>query len=285
MLMKMKEVVNKVDRMGRHYHATVVDNDDPKQLGRVKAIIIDLFVDDDPEKLPWIFPERDSFQGGSEDSGTFDCPMLGSVILVKFPTKDIYYPVYFGYPLNELTKQKLFLENYPFSYGKLDTSGNFYRVDMVAGDAWYKHSAKKLIDGKPDPEGEDLDGSFWHIDKEGNLNINIKKNVIFNFDADVDIRILGKLTVSILKEALWSVFGSFFRMHSKGKMQVQAKEELEMAAGSSMSITSVGNGVVHGGGNLDMKAGSVVDSSGGSGVPVAPPDGVEAKKNDVTPPQ
>lgn len=77
------------------YEAVVVDNNDPKQIGQVRARIVGLMDDIEDKHLPWISPKTahlEGYRGGSDVHafGTFCVPQRNAKISVKFPSKNIY---------------------------------------------------------------------------------------------------------------------------------------------------------------------------------------------------
>ena len=183
MLIKLPENFHKVDVLGRPHVGKVVFNEDPKKLGRVKCAVPNVFESSDPEELPWVYPKNPYGLGGSLTSSSFSVPEVGSELWVSFPNKDIYFPVYEGYLQSELTHQPLFDTNYPNSYGFLDPTGTYLMVDKTAKSVTARHATE-------------TDGSWFHIDQDGKLNVNIKSDVIINFDGDVDVKIAGNLVLS-----------------------------------------------------------------------------------------
>ena len=93
---------------------TVVFNDDPERLGRIKVTIPGLF-EGTTENLPWIRRKMDtSFCG--QDCEIFDVPEIGSVVEVKW-NYDENTPMYSGAPYNKKHCSSLFTNNYPYEGG------------------------------------------------------------------------------------------------------------------------------------------------------------------------
>ena len=99
MLFKLAEHVKKPDILGVPHKGIVVDNVDPENIGRVKCTIENLFMDveEDFEKLPWIYQLAPAKLGGKPNSSDFDVPELDSELTITFPFDDIYFPFYVGY--------------------------------------------------------------------------------------------------------------------------------------------------------------------------------------------
>jgi hypothetical protein len=79
------------------YRALVVDNDDPLQLGRIKARIYPMLSGiTDANLLPWIIPAMSLFTGAGDGIGLFCVPTIDSYVYVFFEQGDMYQPVYFA---------------------------------------------------------------------------------------------------------------------------------------------------------------------------------------------
>ena len=93
---------------------TVVDNNDPDQLGKIKVVIPGIF-EGTTETLPWIRRKNDtSFCG--DDAELFDVPAVGSVVEVKW-NYDENTPMYSGAPNSKKHTSKVFTNNYPHEGG------------------------------------------------------------------------------------------------------------------------------------------------------------------------
>lgn len=97
---------SKLDMMGSNiYIGTVVDNNDPDKLGRVKVNIIGKYDGISTTDLPWARPETKSV------SGNFMIPNLNDKLLVR--VDDIYDPVYVGKYFSESTRSDILDDSYP----------------------------------------------------------------------------------------------------------------------------------------------------------------------------
>jgi len=75
------------------YIGLVVDNDDPKKLGRLKISIPSVYGNIEKEDLPWAEP---CFPYGHNDKGIFFIPELNSLISVMFINGSPYKPLWLG---------------------------------------------------------------------------------------------------------------------------------------------------------------------------------------------
>jgi len=75
------------------YIGLVLDNDDPKQLGRLKVSIPSVYGSIKKEDLPWSEP---CFPYGHTDKGVFFIPELNSLVTVMFVNGSPYKPLWLG---------------------------------------------------------------------------------------------------------------------------------------------------------------------------------------------
>lgn len=93
---------------------TVVDNNDPDKLGKIKVLIPGIF-EGSAEQLPWVRRKNDTAFCG-DDAELFDVPAVGSVVEVKW-NYDEDTPMYSGVPNSKKHTSNLFTQNYPFEGG------------------------------------------------------------------------------------------------------------------------------------------------------------------------
>ena len=129
-LFRPVEHIKRVDGTKAGYTGTVIFNKDPKRAGRVKCTIPDLFVGG-PDELPWCYPENAGTGGGKSTNTSFSVPEIGALVNITFRNDDILNPVYSGSPQNEATTNTLFEENYPDSYGQVDSTGFYWKMNKV----------------------------------------------------------------------------------------------------------------------------------------------------------
>ena len=184
MLFKMASNISNRSNLRKPHKAKVVDNKDPQKLGRVK-VEIEGILKGNIEDLPWVYPNNQTAHGGNNKSASFSVPRLGSELRVVFPTGSVYEPFYDGYWHNEKNyAMDPFKENYPQRYGSVDPSGNQTIYDNKTGDYYYNYF------GKPDNQEEDSNQQSMtrsseddkpklnvHIDKGGNITLNVQGNV------------------------------------------------------------------------------------------------------------
>jgi hypothetical protein len=269
MLIKFLEVYSKEDSYALHYKGVVVDNTDPDKLGRIKCTIKGRWEEGDFSKLPWVFPLSPCGLGGRVDLSSFCVPEVDSEVVIEFPFGDEYSPFYVGYWVsNATTKGTLFEENYPDTYGWVDSTVQWVRVNKQKKYLEYYNSLKNLI--RVTEKGD------IHINSAGNVVINAGKTLYFNAS---DSLILKSSDTSI--EASGGIFHK-----AGGNFSVDGGGDVDLKAGGQSGVASTGKVVIAGSG-VDLNSGpplGTVDSDSGShSIRISDLDSkIEELKNKVT---
>jgi hypothetical protein len=102
------------------YEAEVVDNDDPRKLGRIRARIDGVFEGIKDEHLPWAVPIYHHCDGAyneggdaTDRSGTFMVPKKEHKVGLRFPTADPHRCVWGPYTVDEQVALPEREKNYP----------------------------------------------------------------------------------------------------------------------------------------------------------------------------
>lgn len=93
---------------------TVIDNNDPLMLGRIKVEVQGIF-EGNANSLPWIRRKTDTLFCGA-DCECFDVPEIGSVVEIRW-CYDENTPVYSGAPYSKKHQTSEFTNNYPYESG------------------------------------------------------------------------------------------------------------------------------------------------------------------------
>jgi len=178
MLVNFLEQVCKVDNLAIPHRGVVMDNNDPKRVGRVKCVVSGL-IEGETAYLPWCFPRNPYGLGGGGNktpyNSGFSVPEIGTELEIWFPFGDIYHPMYVGFWQSYKTHQTGFDSDYPESYGWRDSTGNYLKINKAQGYAKEKHGPS---------------GSYVDIDKFGNVTIHISGQL--RLDVEKDIIISGR---------------------------------------------------------------------------------------------
>jgi hypothetical protein len=136
-LIKQSDWLRPRHALRKQYESVVVDNKDPRMLGRIKCEILGLMevkyipVDD----LPWVSPQYPAELGNDRHGSDMHIPEMGSSVLVEFPTENIYQPVYRWRVPNRKTRPTDFQSEYPHRYGSADRNGNKTIINKLSGHA------------------------------------------------------------------------------------------------------------------------------------------------------
>lgn len=138
--------------------------------------------------------------------GEVDEPRVGDFVLLK-----CLDPVFQSYYLYQKIKENDFIGFR--SNGKMvDITPDYVRVAIFDPETEYNDP-----DNNPRPEPTD----WVKIDKDGNMDINMRSNVTINIGKNCDVKINGKTNVELVGAAV--VKGSNITLKGPGKLTVKGK--------------------------------------------------------------
>lgn len=210
---KLDKTPVKTNKYDSPYKGIVVDNDDPKKLGRVKCTIEGIFDNIDTESLPWIAPWNPSGLGGGDNLSFFSVPNIDSELIIEFPYKNPYAIFYTGYWQSEKTHQTLFDENYPKRYGWVDELDNYWFVDREEEHIKFHHSS----------------GTRIEIFKDGNVQIETQDKVEIDIHGDCTAQIDGDLSCQVDQNTNISTDGNT-KISSKGWIELSSNTKINLNA-------------------------------------------------------
>lgn len=199
------------------YMGTVVDNKDPKKLGRVKCSIEGL-LNFDKEKLPWIM--------GNGSPKKRSVPEIGDQLIIIFPFKDIYHGMFLGHWSHTGNVNPDFDPDYP------DTIG----ISEQGFKAVYNKKSKLFTLLHPS-------GSTLTINEAGDVSFiaktkfDIKATGDASFTTDGKVKIDGKGGVDISSDAELKIFG-------KGKTTVGDAASQTIVMGQLVALGGEGGSPV-----------------------------------------
>lgn len=192
------------ERLGEYYYeGTVIDNNDPKKLHRVKIRIPEIHGTSDqiPDShLPWAIHFRPTFLGGGTDLSLSSIPRVGSKVTVQHLRGDIYQPVYMFELADNSNRLSQGEQNYPNSYVLRDSDSNYWHVDLVENKLDIKFNGNKFIEitsdrtttvGQDDTESVG-NNQTTNIGQTKTLN---STRLIINTSADIDINAAANVTI------------------------------------------------------------------------------------------
>lgn len=221
-------IKEQVDPTTMSYVGNVVDNNDPKKLGRIK-VQISVYSDLKIDAIPWASPLLGS-HGNSQDYGGINVPEIGSQVRVTFPSKDFTAPYYSGAELNETTRTTFFDDDYPNTYGYKDSVGNFIRINKERGTAQVQHSSTTNMQVAPDGSIKVglAGGAYFIFDNSNNFDLNIG-TLDISGSADGSLNIDSNNEISI----------STGQMNITGNVNIEG--DLNLKNGVSGSFMAMGN--------------------------------------------
>jgi Type VI secretion system/phage-baseplate injector OB domain len=119
-----------------YFIGTVVSNNDPVQIERVKVTIPNLF-QGGVDTLPWIGKKKAELFPDARDGsyGTFGLvPTIGTQVIVEFQDSNPLYGLYSATPHQTNERVAEALVNYLYRYGFKDPAGNLFMVDTKPGE-------------------------------------------------------------------------------------------------------------------------------------------------------
>ncbi|ARW58764.1 putative baseplate protein [Erwinia phage vB_EamM_Y3] len=122
------------------YEAIVIDNNDPRQIGQIRARIMGLTDDIADEDIPWIRPavgHLEGLKGGSQGVvfGASFIPTRGAKVNVKFPTGQLHEGMYnTAVRMTQADMLPEFLVNYPHRIGVRLSTGTQLIIDRMTNE-------------------------------------------------------------------------------------------------------------------------------------------------------
>ncbi|QZE59031.1 hypothetical protein pEaSNUABM22_00128 [Erwinia phage pEa_SNUABM_22] len=122
------------------YEAIVIDNNDPRRIGQIRARIMGLTDDIADDMIPWIRPavgHLEGLKGGSQGVtfGASFIPTRGAKVNVKFPTGQLHEGMYStNVRMTEADQLPEFLVNYPHRVGVRLSTGTQLIIDRLTNE-------------------------------------------------------------------------------------------------------------------------------------------------------
>lgn len=227
MLTRLDEFFDNQDLLQSQHRGIIVDNNDPKKIGRVRCKIVGLFSSDEDSALPWCYPKLPLSMGtGSADSGSYFSPELLSEVIVEFPEGDVYHPVYTGYTLTEKSKSPLPDEGYPntagFVFGEM-----FLKFNKETNEVNFFHPS----------------GFTFNLNSEGAANISLPSALTVSIGGECNLAITGNFsqvsscnhTVNVAKNAVIQAEKDVQVISKKNSVSTVAGQNIISKASGSIS--------------------------------------------------
>lgn len=128
------------------YEAVVVNNNDPRQLGRVQARIAVIFDGIPDNLLPWAIPRFNHADGAYnpggdalDRAGTFMVPKNKHKVGIRFPSGDPHRPVWGAYTVDEQVALPERKKNYPDRAVMKFSNGMYIIVDTKTNEIFFNN--------------------------------------------------------------------------------------------------------------------------------------------------
>lgn len=250
---------------GMDFVGTVVENVDPKGLGRIRVTIPNLLESDDISLLPFISSLQSVFHGGISSAGSFSVPEIGSKVLVKFLNGDIYFGVYYGVLTGRDTIVGDLYTQDGHRHGWIDNLGNRFVVDKVEGTYLLQHALGYSIlmnkDGIQFITKDKI--KFTSSDGKNYQEIDLstgKINQVSDGSSDINTPLFNVVADSINEDVGNRV------SNVKGRCSTVVLGDMVSSSGGNMSISSAGDLGIVSAGDVDLTYSQSLSETVGSGV-------------------
>lgn len=252
-----KSLKRKGLQAGIPYPATVVDNNDPAELQRVRARIEKFHDHLEDDELPWSLPSTSHPMGmvGGELGQTGACyiPVVDAKVSVYFPTGDPNISKYSTEtPVDESTKLDAFSVNYPYRMGFVLPNGMSCIADTKTNELFIENPGDANITIMGDA----------HLNIVGNISAQARssESTLPAYLKNAPERILRQLRPDPQKEIEFEGLhgGESGNIHlgADSHITFKAGEKIKMQSGSDTEFEVGGNLIEKVSRNVDIKAGS-----------------------------
>ena len=183
----LKEV-KKVSLDEQIFIGQVVDNQDPKKLGRVRVRVKELFdseVKIPNNRLPWAVKQDNQYLGSG--SKQFSIPAIGTFVNVFFSKGDIYSPIYCGEVQSQQNYDSEQEENYGDVLLKKDRNNNKFKNNLATNQLDLTYNGKVIINIS----------ELIQLVGEDDLELTISKKIKESIGGDKESTIAGKSTETV----------------------------------------------------------------------------------------
>lgn len=129
-----------------HYEAVVVNNNDPRQLGRIQARVALIFDGIPDQHLPWAIPRFQHADGAYnpggdalDRAGTFMVPKNKHIVSLRFPTADPHRPIWAPYTVDEKVALPERKKNYPDRAVIKFSNGCYLIIDTKTNEIFFNN--------------------------------------------------------------------------------------------------------------------------------------------------
>lgn len=219
------------DYNGTEFFGTVVDNDDPLRLSRVRVSVPELYGDGTPtEDLPWAEPPTNAGTiGQTAEEGSFGVLAIGSEVYLVLKGGHADLPRVSRLANNSRTiKTGLEATNYPHRYGFGDRTGTYGVVDREAKNAELCHASETRV----------------QVAADGTLQLSVEKDFVTfvkgnkEVTVDQDLNVVTKGNVNITVTGNANIEAQNVSATVKGNLAVNTTGTTNIVNTGPISMTS-----------------------------------------------
>lgn len=157
-----------------------VDDPDKRQRVRVRVPVLHRGIPDD--KLPWANVMSAGQANAGAGVGTVNVPEKNAKVIINFAEDDPHNPQYAFSPASDDVNKDNALneEDYPNTYGSVDSYGNRFSTNRATGDITISHRS----------------GATVHIDGNGNVSVAAAGDLYLAAKNNIAISAGGKMKLS-----------------------------------------------------------------------------------------
>ncbi len=242
---------------GRLYHAKVVNDNDPKKLGRIRARVEEMFDGIEDDELPWAIPLSNISNGAYKDqAGDLAVPRKDSIVMLSFQDGSPLHPIYHGYCVDADQKMDEATLHYPARIVHKLRNKGMVIIDTATNEVFIRNAKGPLMpggDGSSDSKG--VPPGTVHIHIEGDVNMEVKGNMTEKIFGNRTIWVGGTQTETIVGRHTQSLENDNVE-HIKGASFVR-HEDVSTTIHEKADTVQHKDGLIH-----SMEGDSVVSYSG-----------------------
>lgn len=227
------------------YEATVVNNNDPRQLCRIQARIAGVFDGIPDEHLPWAVPKYQHADGAYnpggdavDRAGTVMIPKIGHKVGLRFPTTDPHRCTWGSYTVDDQVKLPEASKNYPDRAVLKFSNGTYIIVDTKTNEIFFNNPG--------DMDITILGDVNQYIVGNQQLVVSDSKGLIPSYLLNAPETVLNRLSPSPTKNIS---FTGLLGERRAGNRHVHVTGDQTMLVEGNRSVVIAGNDTLSVGGN------------------------------------
>lgn len=205
------------DKYDGYIVGTVVENNDPLGIARIKVQIPNL-LDSDQGPIPWCLPSKKSPFGQGPGYGVYGSPKVGSPVRVSLQGGDPQHPVYECDEYLAAHANAKFKD--PNTWGFKDPGGSELWVNMTTGAWEFTHQS----------------GTFLKYDGQGDMTLHVAKDIAVDIVGNETTAVGGDETTTVEGNSTEAVQGDATET-VQGNSSLTA-DQVSVTANSSMQLTA-----------------------------------------------